>query len=91
MKRLYLVAIIGITLVGVIMIPSMLTGIVFHEYFYAKECFDTKEFQSRAEAEQEYDRWKNALGDKFAGGGFRGLADKSLNPTPLSICVFTNK
>ena len=40
---------------------------------------------------QEYDRWKNTLGDKFAGGDFNGLSNKSIISTPLTICVFTNR
>ena len=91
MRKLHLVTIIGILLLGIIMVPSMVEGTVFHEYFYAKECFEIKEFHSRAEADQEYNRWKNALGDKFAGWDMNGLTDKSVSPIPLRICVFTNQ
>jgi len=91
MRRLQLGAIIGITLVGVIMIPPVLGGTMFPEYYDEKMCFETKEFLNRAEADLEYSKWKDVLGDKFAGGDFNGLSYKSISPTPLTICVFTNR
>lgn len=56
MQRLYLVTIIRISLLGVIMISPVLASTVFLEYFDSRECFETKEFLSSAEANQEYDR-----------------------------------
>ena len=91
MRKIQLVAIIGISLVAVIMIPPGLTTTVFAGYFDSRECFETKEFVSRAEGEKEYERWKAALGDKFAGFDFNGLSEKTMTPTPLIVCVFTNK
>ena len=91
MRKIQLVAIIGISLVAIIMIPPGLTTTVFAGYFDSRECFETKEFVSRAEGEKEYDRWKTALGDKFAGFDFNGLSEKTIVPTSMTVCVFANR
>ena len=91
MRRLQLAAIIGVSLLGMYLIPSVLASTVFHEFLNERECFEVKAFVDRQKAEQEIERWENALGDKMAGLNFNGLTNSSITSTPLTICVFTNK
>ena len=85
-----MITIFGISLLVATVIPQVLEATEFPDYG-EKECFETREFADREEAEQEFHKWKSVLGDKFAGFNFNGLSDKSLTPTPLTVCIFTNR
>ena len=90
MQKLRLIAIFGIFILTIVAIPQMLEAMKFPDYG-EKECFETKEFSDRALAEQEYNKWKNALDDKFAGFDFNGISDRNQVSAPLVVCIFTNR
>ena len=90
MRKLYLIALVPMVFVAVTMFPPS-WSIAIDQHINEKECFETKSFLDRQEAEQEIDRWESVLGDKMAGVHYNGLSEKSLTPTPLTVCVFTNK
>jgi|APSaa5957512535_1039671.scaffolds.fasta_scaffold02963_16 hypothetical protein len=90
MQKLHLLSLIGITFLVVTIIPQVLASTIFPDYG-EKECFETKEFSDRVLAEQEYDKWRNALDDKFAGFDFNGISDRNQVSAPLVVCIFTNR